>query len=442
MKIAAVFDYLLVKNKIICEKTGALFSEKCRTAWKNVKNLRVTTLDLFIIKQFVASFAISLFFFVAIYIMVQIFQRSKWLPPDSNYVLVFQYYFYMGLYWLYTFQPFAFLFASVYGLSRMAHFKELVAVVSTGTSLYRISIFPLLITIGYFILLVSYLQNAVIFPAYQKYNILEQVVFHKEDMRNIDRLKDNRNFSVFGSNNLIYIIEYYNAVTKEMFKVSVIKLKDVMKSDSAREFISNENIWLFTNAEELTRERSLIYPEKIDISLRIDSDKASWDDREKKWVFHYGIEREVKNSGESFISRKITNKSYEYIDDPPYYFERIWYDIDAMSYEEGARYIDKLIKSKQDYKEAETRYISRFTYPLGIIFIVLAGIGVIDLSRRKISFIINLMISMCIFIVYYIFFAIGISLAGKGNVSPLIGATIGTVFLMITSICVYSKAKT
>lgn len=439
MNTAAVLEYLIEKK----EKFIPVFLEKYRTIIDKIKKLRFTTLDIFIIKQFVSSFAVSLFFFVAIYIMVQIFQRSQWLPPDSNPVLVFQYYFYMGVYWLYQFQPFAFLFASVYGLSRMAQFKELIAVVSTGTSLYRISIFPVLITIAYLILLIGYLQNIIIFPAYQKYNILEQIVFHKEDPKGIEGLKDNREFSVFGANNLIYIVGFYDAITKDMFNVTVEKLKGpAVKDDTLREFVSNQNVWLLTNAEELTKERSLVYPEKIDILMRIDCDKASWDQKSGRWIFHRGVEREVINSGEGFIIRKITNQSYDFITDPPYYFEKIWYDIDAMSYNEGLKYLDKLKRSKQDYKESETRFLSRFTYPLGIIFIVLAGIGVIDLSRRKISFIVNLMISMCIFIVYYIFFAIGISLAGKGNVSPIVGASIGTVFLMIISIYTYMRAKT
>ncbi|MGA2141619.1 MAG: LptF/LptG family permease [Brevinematales bacterium] len=440
MNTAAVLIYLIEKK----EKYLPLFLEKCRTIIDKIKKLRVTTLDVFIIKQFVSSFAVSLFFFVAIYIMVQVFQRSKWLPPDSNPVLVFQYYFYMGVYWLYQFQPFAFLFASVYGLSRMAQFKELIAVVSTGTSLYRISIFPVLITSAYLILLIGYLQNIFIFPAYQKYNILEQIVFHKEDPKGIEGLKDNRDFSVFGANNLIYIVGFYNAITKEMFNITVIKLKSqaASRDETSKEFISNQNVWLLTNAEELTKERSLVYPEKIDITMRIDCDKASWNQESKRWIFHQGVEREVENSGESFKSMKITNQSYDFIADPPYYFERIWYDIDAMSYNEGLKYLDKLKRSKQDSKEAETRFLSRFTYPLGIIFIVLAGIGVIDLSRRKISFIVNLMVSMSIFIVYYIFFAVGISLAGKGNVSPYIGASIGTVFLMVISIYTYMRAKT
>lgn len=297
-------------------------SNKYTAVRAKIKNFRVTTLDIFIIKQFSASFVISLFFFVVIYIMCQIFLHVQWLPPGSDFFLLTQYYFFMGVYWLYIFQPFSFLFASVYGLSRMAQFRELIAVVSTGTSLYRISIFPLLITIVYFIILVSFLQNTIIFPAYQKFNILDWVIFHKEDPKTIDRLKDNRNFSVFGSNDLIYIVDYYNAITKEMFKITVIKLKDTMKDIKAREYISNQNAWLITNAEELTKERSLVYPEKMNIIMRLDADKASWDEINKRWVFHEGIEREIENSGESFITSKIKNKSYDFIQDPPIILKR------------------------------------------------------------------------------------------------------------------------
>ncbi len=406
------------------------------------RNLRPTSIDRYISGQFLASFALSLFFFVAIYIMAQIFQRMRWVPQGADNVLLIGYYFYMGIYWMYIFQPFSFLFATVYVLSRMAQYKELIAIISTGTSLYRISIYPLLISIVYCGLLIGVIQNNIIFPAYQRQNILEQVVFHKEDPKNMERLKDNHDFSVFGSNNLIYIVGFYNAQTLELDNVTIIKLKKNVEDIAAKDMVSNTNMWLITNALELTKERSLVYPEKMNILLRIDCDKANWDTNSRKWIIHQGIMREVENSGESFKTSAITNQAFSYIVDPPYYFERVWYDIDAMTYEEGSRYLDNLRKAKLDYKEQEARYLSRFSYPLGIIFIVLAGIGVVDLTRRKMSFIINLMLSMALFVAYYVFYAIGISLAGKGNISPAVGACTGSVFLMISSIYIYRKAKT
>jgi lipopolysaccharide export LptBFGC system permease protein LptF len=412
---------------------------KCK---KVIKSIRPTSLDFYIIRQFTASFIVSLFFFVAIYIMAQIFQRSKWVPPGSSDLLLFEYYFYMGVYWMYIFQPFSFLFATVYVLSRMAQFRELTAIISTGISLYRISIYPLLITALYCFVLIVFMQNSLIFPSYQKQDILEQVVFHKEDPKNMERLKDNHDFSVFGSNDLIYIVSYYNAMQREMDNVTIIKLKKGAEDIKISDFTTNTNMWLITNAQELTKERSLIYPEKMNILLRIDCDSAFWDDKNKDWVIRHGIIREIENSGQSFRISAVTNQTYNYIIDPPYYFERAWYDIDAMTYEEGSRYLDKLIKSKLDYKEPEARYLSRFSYPLGMIFIVLAGIGVVDITRRKLSFIINLMLSMGLFVIYYIFYAVGISLAGKGNISPAVGACTGTVFLIISSIYIYAKAKT
>ncbi len=409
---------------------------------EKMKYYRFTVLDRYILTVFVSSFIVSLFFFISIYILTQIFTELRWLPPGTDVFLIFQYYFFYGVYWTCILQPFSFLFATVYVLSRMAQFKELTAIVSTGTSIYRISFYPLLFTVIYCLFMILYFQNAIIFPANQKKNILNQIIFHKVDQKALVSLKDNQNFSVFGSNNLIYIVGYYHAVSSEMENITIIRLKNDNNDRKAEEYISNQNMWLITNAEELTKKRNLVYPENVNISLRIDANKAIWDLNARKWIFEHGIIRTIENAGESFIVRAFTNETFDFISDPPYYFERVWYAIDAMTYEEGARYIEKLVKSKQDYKEQKARYLSNFTYPLGIIFVVLAGIGIVDMSRRKYSFIINLMLSMALFVVYYLFFSIGISLAGKGNITPEMGALMGTVFLAITSIYIFKKAKT
>ncbi len=404
---------------------------------------RWTSLDSHILYGFISSLFGSMILFISIYQLTQLFQDLRWLPQGTDAVMLIKYYSYSSIYWATILEPFSFLFATVFVLSRMAQQRELVAIISTGTSIYRVSFYIVLFTVLNYFFMVFYFQNTVVYPSYQKKFILGEVIFHSKDMKSIDKLKDNTDFSIFGANNLIYIVGHYDAIVKEIQNVTIIQLNDRAKiSNNNQSTLTNINQWLLTNMNELTRQRSLLYENTINLLLRIDADKAVWNNKEGKWLFNIGTIRYVKNYGESFVIKSFTNQSFDFITDPPYYFEKIWYVMSAMTYEEGRRYIETLKRSHQDYKGDEANYLSKFSYPLGLIFVVLAGIGIVDMSRRKISFIVNLMVCLALFIVYYLFYAIGISLAEKGNISTQAGAYSGGIFFGIISIILFLRTKT
>lgn len=475
-KVSAVFervkDWSVVQLKKIVQYVKALVLEYLAKAMQLIKKyntkeyrklarekllyylklMKMTALDRYILYRFIMAFLGSLFFFLLIFQLTQIFQDMRWLPQGTDILVLTKYYIFGSMYWLIIFQPFGFLFATVYILSRMAHHHELVAIISTGTSIYRTTLYLVLFTVVYYIFNVTFLMNTVIFPLYQKKIMLAEVVFRKMDLKSLVRLKDHSNFSIFGSNNLIYIVGHFNASDLTMDNLTIVQLKSltneiknpVLPAPVPETAIvsNNSSTWILTNLEEITKQRNLIYPENVNITMRIDAEKASWNTNEKRWYLMNGTIRRVENSGESFTIERFAQKSFDFIIDPPYYFEKQWYGVDAMTFDEGRKYIDKLIKSRQDYKGDMARYLSNFSYPLGMIFVVLAGIGIVDLSRRKISLVMNLIMSVALFVLYYLFFSIGIALAGKGNIPPTFGAYTGTIFFGIVSLYLYRKVKT
>ena len=51
------------------------------------------------------------------------------------------------------------------------------------------------------------------------------------------------------------------------------------------------------------------------------------------------------------------------------------------------------------------------------------------------------MISLGIFLLYYLLFSAGLALTGKGELSPEVGGYIGTVFFMFVSTVLFLRAK-
>ncbi len=410
------------------------------------KLLKWTALDTYIVKNFFFYLIGSLIFFVIIYELVQFFNEIRYLPKNFDSLGLFLFHVYDGIYWLNIFQPFSFLFATIYVFSRMAHLRELVAIVSTGTSIYRASFYIILLTVVYYFLLIIFIQNSIILPIYQERWIIWQKVFHNYNDETLKTLKNNHRFSIYGANNVIYIVDFYNSLTKELHKITVVKfdipISNLQTKKENNDLKKEDFEWLMTNINKIMTEKGFSYPENIRIGLRLDANKAIWDNEKKKWILNNGTLRYIGEKGDSFKIVYFTNETFDFITDPPYYFEKVWYPPDAMTYGENIRYIEKLKKSRYEYHGALASFYSKFTYPLGFVFIILAGIGIIDMSKRKISFIVNLMFSMLIFVIYYLFYSIGISLADKGDVSPFFGAFAGTIFLAIISIILFLNTKT
>ncbi len=409
-----------------------------------IRSLRWTRLDTYIFKKFIISFIGSLLLFIMIYEMVQVFTELRSLPKDVKPWLLIQRYVLESFYWILILQPFSFLFATIFVLSSLAKNKELTAMVSTGTSIQRITIFLVFFSILYFILTLTVFADILIYPAYQRSEILKKVIFNKMNQDQLDRLKDNKDFSIFGSSGVLYIGNYYNAISQEITKVTVIKYNTAADTPPPQDLtqLKEKDMWITTNVNNLEKLRSLSLDYKIDVNLRIDAEKAIWDKNNKTWLFMDGAIRTVEQEGQFFKIEKFDNKKFSFISDPPEYFENIWYTVDAMSRKEAKAHIKRLKKAGLDSRDAQARYLSKYSYPFGIVMIVLAGIGIINISSRKISVVKNFFFSLMVFIVYYLFFSIGIAMASKGSVPAFMGAFTGTIILSIISITLYIRTKT
>ncbi len=410
-----------------------------------LRELKWTKFDSYLIKKFVPAMLGSLLLFIAIYELTQIFTELKWLPPDVNTGLLFKRYLMDMFYWIVILQPFSFLFATVFVLSKMINSRELMAVVSTGTSIYRVTFYIVLFTLVYYFVTVFIIEDKLIFPIYQKSLIYKEVIFKRADLAQLDRLKDNRNFSIFGSNDLLYIVGYYNAVTKEMENVTIVQFFD--KQETVYEMVSGVSTndpyrWLVTNIQAMDEERLLAGTYEIKFKLRIDAAKAHWDSVTSNWIFQNGKIRYMMTDTNSVPEEDFTSKTFSFVEDPPNYFEKVWYNVDAMTFKESIEYINRLKKAHQEWKGEQARLLSKVSYPVGVIFVVLIGIGIANIANRKSSFIINLVISLALFIVYYLMFAIGLALSSKGVMSPFGGAFMGTIIFTLLSIYLYSRAKT
>lgn len=411
-----------------------------------VKSLKWTRLDAYIMKTFLLSFIGSLILFIMIYELVQVFQELRSLPRDTAPLLLIQRYLFESFYWILILQPFSFLFATIFVLSNLARHKELTAMVSTGTSLQRITLYLVGFAILYYFLTIFVIADVLIYPAYQRSEIVKKIIFNKMNKDQLERLKDNKDFFLFGSEGVIYIGSYYNAIAQEITRLTIIKY-ETTRTQPANTLSGGSNtqppaVWISTNVEMMEKLRELAVDHDLDISLRVDAEKAIWDKKNNSWMVINGTVRYVEEGGRLFKVQKFINERFPFFRDDPEYFENVWYNVDAMTTYEARKHVKRLKKARMDHHDAQARYISKYSYPFGIIMVVLAGIGIINIASRKVSLVRNFFISLIVFIIYYLFFAIGISLASKGVVPVFMGTNTGALILTMIAIPMYIRTRT
>jgi lipopolysaccharide export LptBFGC system permease protein LptF len=141
----------------------------------------------------------------------------------------------------------------------MANTRELIAIVSTGTSVRRVTFYIMVFTIAYYFLTILVLEDLWIFPSQQQSIIMRTLIERKMDIKALDRLKDNNNFSIYGSNSLLYIVEYYNAVTKELKNITIVQYGLSEKATpEVYNLLNNPNLWLLTNKKAMDEQRDLL----------------------------------------------------------------------------------------------------------------------------------------------------------------------------------------
>ena len=410
----------------------------------NLRTLRWYKLDSYIMKQFILSMVGSIVLFVSIYELALIFQDIKRLPEDVNRHYLTLHYLNTVPYWTFILQPFGFLFATTYVLSKLSSTREMIAMVSTGTSIYRLTFYMLLTSILYYIFTVTFLMNNFILPSYQNSYIYRKVAWNEAKVDELSFLSDNKKFTIFGADNLLYLGEYYNATEKYINDATVIQYLSQDKVVEATEFIpeGEDTEWLNENRINIESLKNIKVPDRISFQKRIDADQLSWDETAEAWAISNGTIRLISEGGKLFSSREVDYEVDQTLKDPYWFFERNWYPIDAMTVEEGVRHIDKLKRSGRSYHSELTKFYAKDAYPLGLIFVVMIGIGIVNMASKKVSVPINSAISMALFIVFYLMYTSFLGLAGRGDVTPMVGGFGGSLIFGVLAFVLYSRATT
>jgi lipopolysaccharide export system permease protein len=359
-------------------------------------------LDRYLLRNFLKGYFASLVVFISLFIIGDIFTSLQdMLQNHPPIIKIVECYLYgIPLFFSQT-SPMAALLATLFTLSQLNQSNEIIAMRSSGLSIYQI-IRPL-IAFGLTLSLAILLINEMVLPHSQKMNQwIKRFVIERPTGGQSDQAVEN--VAVYGFNNRLFFIN------KLFPKSNRIEGLTILEHDS------QQNV------------KSKIYAEK-----------AEW--RNNRWVlyqcyiYHLGDGKKIKSEPLYFSDTVFK------IEETPADFLRQNVAVENMNIRELAGYISRLSQSRETttVKRLLVDLYQKTSFPFTSLIIILIGIpSSIVIRRRAIAF---SSISLCIAIsfFFYVAFAVSIALGKGGAVPPFVAAWMSHVLFGSVALILISR---
>lgn len=353
-------------------------------------------IDLYIIKKFLGTFFFAISLLIVIVIIFDVSENidefiEKGAPLKA---IVFDYYMNFIPYFVNLFS-YLFTFISViYFTSKMASNTEIVAILSSGVSFYRM-LRPYFISAILLALMSFYLANFLIPHTNQK-----RRVFKNRYIEDLAKDKD-RNMHFQTSPGTFAYVEYYNLRNNTGYKFSLEK------------FENNR------------------------LTYKLIADMIVWDSVSEQWRIQNYFERSIKDSTE-LVERGTSFDTTLNLRPTDLYFLKERFE--EMDLPQLNAYIKKeKLKGSEEVVFYEVEKFSRFSSPFATLVLTLIGVS---LSSRKIRGGIGMHLGLGILITFafILFMRIATVFATFGNLAPEFAVWIPNIIFTLVGILLLKTA--
>jgi len=421
--------------------------------------IKLKIVDRFIFKPFFITFVASSILFVIIMLLFDMMNQLKYfLSNKVEFATLLEMYFYKAFFQFTMISPAAALFAAIYTINRMARNNELIAIISSGMSMYRLAASLLLFGLAFSVFLV-YFNDIVVFPAERRANMISDRVRQRGNPNN----RSMSNVRLWGENEVFWKANFYNDRQRELRDVIVVKLRENAGETLPASFVLNE---LVNRAVPVTRVEVLsnngdaelfpttiydindvVYLEDVRMLLpaqfwlfRVEAEQAIYNEERKGWDFTHGRIRMYDSEKESERVIPFTTRFFPF-KEVPYDFERETTKVNAMTTSEARVYVGKLEKVGDAYKKALVEYYLKYSFPLVNGIIIIIGVSFGGFSPKSVL-ILSFFVAVLIYLLYYTFVALGLSMGKMGSLPPMLGAWLGNMIFFVISMTLLVFRKT
>jgi lipopolysaccharide export system permease protein len=358
-------------------------------------------IDKYIVKGFVTPFVWCLFMFVVMAVIIDIFSFIedivKFHIPASS---IFAFYVYYTPSILIQVAPMAMLLSTIFVLSNLNKHNEIIAMKSSGISLWRIMV-PMLM-FGLIISMLTFIVNDRVIPISSKVaSSIRRDELEKEKRKDRQQ-KIVNNVAIYGSGNKIFFARSYD-IDKKILNDVIIHEHDAKES----------------------------------LISKITAQNAVWTG--KAWKFNRVIMYRIDNSGQILGEPLFYESKTIMLKEKPSDFANREWVADYMSYGELKKYIKnfkgtsaKVIRSLM----VDLHYKVSFAFINLIIILIGAPFAMMN-TRGGVM--IGVGMAIVIGLLYYAFIAISLAFGKAGILPPILSAWLGNIVFSIVGVYFINK---
>lgn len=295
--------------------------------------------------------------------------------------------------------PIAIMFGIIMAISTMYQNNELIAVFTSGVSIYKLVI-PIILFNLFLSIFMIFADSFIVIPSFRyRENLFEYLTKKSQEEENI---------TIKGKNNYFWKINKFNSSQNMLDHVVLFKINDQYKITMLLEAVSA----VYTKTG---------------------------------WVFRSGTIWLWGEDGQLSDEVKFQKKIFEDLEEDPKTFRNVFkrsdYDIEKMTIPEAKKRLNLLKELGISHDEELLDYYKKFSFPFTLLIVCLFAVGVSTLSQKNIL-ILALFFSIGLAIIYYIMQMILNILATNGKVPPLLGAWLSVIIFLPIAIRLVRSAKT
>ena len=212
--------------------------------------------------------------------------------------------------------------------------------------------------------------------------------------------------------------------------------------------VSEEKVWYrrgkaIFNIRVLNAKRGLlegvtinILDGKFRLSQRLDARRGEWDGQ--SWIFSDGIFIQRIADGnftaEHFQSRRFALK------ERPQDFQHLEKSSEEMNLAELARYVTEIESEGYDSARYRVDFHGRIAFPFTSLIMALLGIGVALYQGKKGGIAVGVAASVALAFIYFLMFQFTLSIGYTGNLQPVLAAWTPNILFGIASAYIFSQA--
>ncbi|MDD5348274.1 MAG: LptF/LptG family permease [Candidatus Omnitrophica bacterium] len=356
-------------------------------------------LDRYIAGSILQIFFLCLATFLFLFIIVDLFSHLDIILENRvGLALLRQYYLTLLPAVFIQVTPFACLLSSLYTFARLNHDNEIVAMRSSGLSIFQIT--KTAIVFGFIVSIFVFWLNDRIAPALRYRNSLL-----RERMENASPKPRSqgpqvlKNLTIYGTRNRLFYVNKFDTAKNEM--EGIIILEHDVEQNIIRKIVARKGV----------------YQDGI-------------------WKFFQSITYIFDENGQLKVAPQFAEEEVAPITETPKDFITQRQSTDFMSLSQIEDYIWRLSKSGASaaIRSLKVDYYDRFTMPLTNLIIIILGIPFALRIRRKATGLSSFGISIAVGFIYYVLNAISLALGKAGILSPLLAVSISHLLVLLWSI--------